>query len=109
MLKRRYYLESYEAEIPNRIRASCMYEGYALDNDCDVHMEEYHSLESAKEALKSCSNEYHYNGHGYGWAEEYAVTIWSVDENGEDVMQIDFIPCKSTNLPEFLQKWGDDD
>lgn len=104
-MDKRYYLESFEAEIASNLTASSMYEGYARDNDCDVQMEEYPTLESAMEALSHCENEYYYNGHGYGWAKEYAVSVYSVDEDGEDVMGLSTYTCRNTNLLEFQKKW----
>lgn len=107
---KKFVVSKRSTEINSYKVARAAYEGMTIDeklNRLDITPDEEHVFENeseAKEYLNSQSNDYFYNGSGYGWAKEWWLEEVEVDEDGdiEDSYGMDI--CPNSNLDEFLAR-----
>lgn len=74
--------------------------------DNDVQEEgKFPTLKSALCELRTKSNDYYYNVCGCGDTSEWEVEVWDVDEDGEETVCLESIPCPDSNLEDFAKAW----
>lgn len=86
------------------------YEGITLDSEINrgnTSADEIHEFTNEADArafLNQKENYYCYNGSGFGYAEEWTLEEYDVDEDGYEEDSGYFDMCPNSNLSEFLKR-----
>lgn len=105
---KKFIVSKRRTEIPSMKAARAAYEGMTLAPDLNggdispVESHEFSTEKDAREFLNKQSNDYFYNGSGYGFAEEWWLDHVEGDEDGYIEEGGDLDGCNNSNLKEFL-------
>lgn len=105
---KKYIVEKHTTEITSYKAARAAFEGMTLDlelNRLDISADEIHTFDTEEEArafLNKQTNDYFYNGSGYGRATEWFLGEEFVDEDGEWCGDgAGYYDCPNSNFAEF--------